>query len=131
MSTPPPSSHFSAPSKVENTPIDAPFDKNGVYFFTVPKFHRTGTFKLVFHVTPAPLFYVDTSLSGEAAAAAVASANAAAIAGATGGDAVGGEGGEDGGNQPPQLPQPPKRTFHIKPLEFTVKVCAMGERGRT
>lgn len=52
---------------MEYTPCDAPFDKNGVYFFTVPKFHRTGTFRLVFHVIPIPLYYVNTAIpEGEA-----------------------------------------------------------------
>lgn len=41
---------------VEFTPCDVPFDKNGVYFFTAPKFHRTGTFRLVFHVVPAQFY---------------------------------------------------------------------------
>lgn len=44
---------FTAPSKqVEYALCETPFDKNGVYFFMVPKFHRTGTFRLVFHVMP-------------------------------------------------------------------------------
>lgn len=41
---------------VEFTPCDVPFDKNGVYFFTAPNFHRTGTFRLVFHVVPAQFY---------------------------------------------------------------------------
>lgn len=44
---------FAAPLKqVEYALCETPFDKNGVYFFMVPKFHRTGMFRLVFHVMP-------------------------------------------------------------------------------
>lgn len=38
--------------QVEYALCETPFDKNGVYFFMVPKFHRTGIFRLVFHVMP-------------------------------------------------------------------------------
>lgn len=54
---------------VEFTPCDVPFDKNGVYFFTAPKFHRTGTFRLVFHVVPAQFYAAPppVQVGGEAA----------------------------------------------------------------
>ncbi|CAM9892346.1 unnamed protein product, partial [Ectocarpus sp. 13 AM-2016] len=54
---------------VEFTPCDVPFDKNGVYFFTAPKFHRTGRFRLVFHVVPAQ-FYAAPQPGDEGAATA-------------------------------------------------------------
>ena len=39
-------------TQIGRTPNDAPYDKRtGVYFFTIPKFLRTGTFRLVFDVT--------------------------------------------------------------------------------
>lgn len=80
---------------MECTPCDAPFDKNGVYFFTVPKFHRTGTFRLIFHVMPSPVYYyVDPAV------------------------AVGDEAGK--GIPPPPPPQP--KPFNVRPLEFIVQV---------
>lgn len=54
---------------VEFTTSDAPFDKNGVYFFYAPKFHRTGRFRLVFHVVPAQ-FYAAPQPGDEGAATA-------------------------------------------------------------
>lgn len=87
-----------------DTSIDAPFDKNGVYFFTVPKFHRTGTFRVEFHVTSAdpipgiPGTVPEVEEGGDVAATAAGNSVAA--------------------GSPPST----KRTFNIKPLEFTVQV---------